>query len=81
MKTIQNLFVFGTMCCAALIFAGCGNTADTGGSGDSGAAASGSSDDGSAAKEEGTAGGSDTSSTTVTTGDHQLVSLNVPKMT
>ena len=76
MRKLQNLFAFGALCAAAILFAGCG-TAETGGGGSTGG------DSGGSTETEGSdsAGGSDTSSTTVTTGDYQLVSLNVPNMT
>ena len=79
MKKFQNLFAYGLLTGAILLFAGCGTDSSTGGG--SGDAGSGSETPAASEEGSGTAGGSDTSSTTVTTGDMQLVSLNVPNMT
>ena len=75
MRKLQNLFAFGALCVAAMLFAGCG-TADSGGGGGTDAGSSTTTE-----TEGGAAGGSGTTSTTVTSGDFQLVSLNVPNMT
>ena len=79
MRKFQNLFAFGMLAVAAVLFAGCGSADPDASSSDDtgGASTTSTSDEGG----EG-AGGSDTSSATpVTTGDYQLVTLNVPKMT
>ena len=79
MRKFQNLFAFGMLAIAAVLFAGCGSAETGGSSTDDGGSGSGTT----ATSDEGgdSGGGSDTSSTPVTTGDYQLVTLNVPKMT
>lgn len=72
MRKFLNLFAFGTLAVAAVLLAGCGST-DTG---DTGAGSSTTTTD-----VDDDAGDSDTSSTTGTSGEYQLVSLNVPNMT
>ena len=74
MRKLQNLFAFGALCVAAMLFAGCG-TADSGGGGtDAGSSTT-------TETEGGAAGGSGTTSTTVTSGDFQLVSIKAPNYT
>ena len=70
MKTVQKFFVFSTLMVAALIFAGCGEAEKK--PADSGTSSTETSDDGSGDKGN---------ASTATSGDFQLVSLNVPNMT
>ena len=73
MKSIQKYFVFGLFMTAGLIFAGCGETASDSGTSTTESVTPDDSGDSESTDEP------DNASTT--TGDFQLVSLNVPNMT